>query len=111
MSAVAVGLARLDQEIANVEGEITRLSQDTSALGDLSALAEAMETAQVHLAQSEAAAQASEQAHIEARQKLEACRTPLSEADKRVQRLETEARTISKLVNGEYCLHRRRAQW
>ena len=94
-------LARLDQEIANVEGEITRLSQDTSALGDLSALAEAMETAQVHLAQSEAAAQASEQAHIEARQKLEACRTPLGEADKRVQRLETEARTISKLVNGE----------
>jgi len=94
-------LARLDQEIANVEGEITRLSQDTSALGDLPALAEALETAQVHLAQSEGAAQANEQAHIDARQKLEACRTPLSEADKRVQRLETEARTISKLVNGE----------
>ena len=34
-------------------------------------------------------------------QKLEASRAPLSEADKRVQRLETEARTISKLVNGE----------
>ena len=94
-------LARLDQEIANVEGEITRLSQDTSALGDLPALAEALETAQVHLVQSEGAAQANEEAHIDARQKLEACRTPLSEADKRVQRLETEARTISKLVNGE----------
>ena len=33
--------------------------------------------------------------------KLEAARAPLNEADKRVQRLETEARTISKLVNGE----------
>src|SRR6185312_9814070 len=30
-----------------------------------------------------------------------ASRSPLAEADKRVQRLETEARTISKLVNGE----------
>ena len=33
--------------------------------------------------------------------RLEAARAPLAEADKRVQRLETEARTISKLVNGE----------
>src|SRR5207302_10928038 len=30
----------------------------------------------------------------------DAARNPLNEADKRVQRLETEARTISKLVNG-----------
>src|SRR5260370_8920148 len=42
-----------------------------------------------------------ETAHAAARQKLEAARAPLNEADKRVQRLETEARTISKLVNGE----------
>ena len=34
-------------------------------------------------------------------QTLEAARAPLNEADKRVQRLETEARTISKLVNSE----------
>src|SRR5258706_1863074 len=43
----------------------------------------------------------SEAGHAEARQKLEGVRAPLNEADKRVQRLETEARTISKLVNGE----------
>ena len=61
----------------------------------------AMETAQETLAESEAAAQASETGHVAARQKLEASRAPLNEADKRVQRLETEARTISKLVNGE----------
>src|SRR5260370_8298917 len=60
-----------------------------------------METAQESLAASEAAAQASETGHVAARQKLEASRAPLTEADKRVQRLETEARTISKLVNGE----------
>ena len=47
------------------------------------------------------AARASEEAHIAARAKLEASRAPLADADRRVQRLETEARTISKIVNGE----------
>jgi chromosome segregation protein len=94
-------MARLDQDIANVASEEQKLAQETAALGDLTALAEAMETAHQSLAQSEAAAQTSEAAHAAARQKLEAARAPLAEADKRVQRLETEARTISKLVNGE----------
>jgi chromosome segregation protein len=94
-------LARLDQDIANVAGEEQKLAQETGALGDLAALTEATKTAQGSLAQSEAAAQASEAAHTAARAKLEAARAPLNEADKRVQRLETEARTISKLVNGE----------
>src|SRR5665647_2656403 len=94
-------LARLDQEIANVASEEQKLAQETSGLGDLAALAGTMETAQQGLAQSEAAAQGSEASHVAARQKLEAARAPLNEADKRVQRLETEARTISKLVNGE----------
>ena len=94
-------LARLDQEIASVQADEQKLSDETGNLGDLDALAGAMETAQETLAVSEAAAQASETGHVAARQKLEASRAPLTEADKRVQRLETEARTISKLVNGE----------
>src|SRR5690349_8576192 len=94
-------LARLDQEIASVAADEQKLSDETGNLGDLDALAAAMETAQETLAVSEAAAQASESGHVAARQKLEASRAPLTEADKRVQRLETEARTISKLVNGE----------
>lgn len=94
-------LARLNQDIANVHTEEQQLAQDTSRLGDLAALTAAMETAQLGLAQSETAAQESEAGHVAARSKLEAARAPLGEADKRVQRLETEARTISKLVNGE----------
>jgi chromosome segregation protein len=94
-------LARLDQDIANVRNEERKLAEETGNLGDLAALAGAMESAQQNLAQSEAAAQASEAAHAAARQKLDAARSPLNEADKRVQRLETEARTISKIVNGE----------
>jgi chromosome segregation protein len=94
-------VARLDSDIANVGNEEQKLAQETSGLGDLSLLAAAVETAQQSLAQSEAAAQMTEAGHAAARQKLEAARAPLNEADKRVQRLETEARTISKLVNGE----------
>ena len=94
-------LARLDQDIANVQSEEQKLAEETGGFGDLETLAGAMESAQQNLAQSEAAAQASEAAHAAARQKLDAARSPLNEADKRVQRLETEARTISKIVNGE----------
>jgi chromosome segregation protein len=94
-------LARLDQDMVNVQNEEQKLAQETSGLGDLASLAAGMETAQQGLAQSEAASQGAESGHVVARQKLEAARAPLNEADKRVQRLETEARTISKLVNGE----------
>ena len=94
-------LARLDQEIANVQSEVEKLAQQTSGFGDLDALAAAVETAQQSLAQSESSVLDSEAAHVAMRQQLEAARSPLAEADKRVQRLETEARTISKIVNGE----------
>jgi chromosome segregation protein len=94
-------LARLDQDIANVARDEQMLAEETSGLGDLAALAAAMDTAQKTLAQSENTAQLSEIGHVNARSMLEAARAPLAEADKRVQRLETEARTISKLVNGE----------
>src|SRR6201997_220146 len=60
-----------------------------------------MENAQQHRAECEATVQESEATQVAARAKLEAARAPLAEADKRVQRLETEARTISKMVNGE----------
>ena len=61
----------------------------------------AVEASQQNRASSESAVQTAESGHAAARAKLEAARTPLNEADKRVQRLETEARTISKIVNGE----------
>jgi chromosome segregation protein len=71
-------LARLDQEIASVQADEQKLSDETGNLGDLDALAGAMETAQETLAVSEAAAQASETGHVAARQKLEASRAPLT---------------------------------
>ena len=94
-------LTRLGQEIANVEAEIERLTQTTSGFGDIDELAALMETAQEILLMAEATVSDAEQAHVAARQTLEASRAPLNEADRKVQRLETEARTISKILNGE----------
>jgi chromosome segregation protein len=94
-------LARLDQDIANVERDEQMLAQETGDLGDLAALAAAVETSQQNRESAESAVQTAESSHAASRAKLESARAPLNEADKRVQRLETEARTISKIVNGE----------
>ena len=94
-------LARLDQDIVNVESEVEKLAAETGGLGDLNELAAAMEAAAETLLISETTTQASEAAHVSARARLEASRAPLADAEKRVQRLETEAKTISKIVNGE----------
>ena len=94
-------VARLDQEIATVNADIDQLAAQTSGFGDLDVLAGAMETAQQILAQSETEVQTAEATQVVARQTLEASRGPVAEADKRVQRLETEARTLSKILNGE----------
>jgi len=94
-------LTRLSEEIARVESEIDALTAQTSGFGDLDELAMLMETAQEILLQAEYSVAENEAAHVAARQTLDASRAPLVEADKKVQRLETEARTISKILNGE----------
>ncbi|HVV42054.1 MAG TPA: chromosome segregation protein SMC [Nitrobacter sp.] len=101
-------LARIDQEIAGVQRETDALTQQTSGFGDLDALTAAIESAQQALAQSEATTREREADHATARSQLDtaraavdAARGPLQEADKRAQRLETEAKTIAKILNGE----------
>ncbi|MGN6309908.1 MAG: chromosome segregation protein SMC [Xanthobacteraceae bacterium] len=94
-------LARLDHEIATVNADVEQIAAQTSGFGDVDALAGAVEAAQEMLGQAEFTVQTAEVTHVVARQALEASRAPLTEADKRVQRLETEARTLSKILNGE----------
>ena len=53
------------------------------------------------MTEAEAAAVAAEAAHNVARSDLEAAREALSESEKRVQRLETEAKTLSKMLSLE----------
>jgi chromosome segregation protein len=88
--------ARLESEMAGVESEIASLQ--TAGGPDLATLAAAVEAVTAAVTEAEAAAIAAETAHTAARQQLDATRAPLAEAERRVQRLETEAKTLSKVL-------------
>jgi chromosome segregation protein len=89
-------IARISTEIEAIERELATLQ--TADLGPLDAV---LEGAQVALTEAEAAAVAAEAAHNVARSEMEAARTALAESEKRVQRLETEAKTLSKMLSLE----------
>jgi chromosome segregation protein len=91
--------ARLDQEFAAVESELAQLEAAGKAGPDLAALAAAVEQAQAAVAAAEADALRAEVAQSAARQALDAARKPLAEAERRAQRLETESRTLAKLLH------------
>ena len=86
-------VGRINGEIEAIERELSTLREGTSA-----PLAAAVEGAQVALTEAEAAAVAAEAAHNVARAEFEAARGALAESEKRVQRLETEAKTLSKML-------------
>ncbi len=86
---------RLEAELANVEAG---LAATGSGEPDLPALGQELAAAQVALAAAESAARAAEVAHTRARDEIDAARAPLATAERHVQRLETEAKTIGKLL-------------
>jgi chromosome segregation protein len=86
-------IARISAEIAAIESELATLP-GADAVG----LPAAVEGAQAALTEAEAAAVAAEAAHNVARAELEATREACAESEKRVQRLETEAKTLSKML-------------
>jgi chromosome segregation protein len=85
-----------------LEAEITNIDAGLAATGsgepDLAALGKALASAQRALGEAENAARAAEVAHTQAREKLDTARAPLTAAEHSVQRLETEAKTIGKLL-------------
>ena len=89
-------ITRITSEIAEIERELATLKS-----ADNAPLAAAVEGAQAALTEAEAAAVAAEAAHANARLDLEAARTALSETEKGVQRLETEAKTLAKMLSLE----------
>src|SRR6185312_15655893 len=89
-------VVKISSEIAAIERELSTLQS-----ADNAPLAAAVEGAQAALTEAEAAAVAAEAAHNVARGDLEAAREALSESEKRLQRLETEAKTLSKMLSLE----------
>jgi chromosome segregation protein len=86
-------IARLNSEIDAIESELATLRNADSA-----PLAAALEGAQSALTEAEAAAIAAEAARNNARAAMDGAQAELSEAEKRVQRLETEAKTLAKML-------------
>ncbi len=90
---------RVDDELAGVEAELTQLGADATGRPDLVALAKVADTAQAAAAEAEALAVRAETAHSGARQALDLAREPLADAERRAQRLDTESRTLAKLLH------------
>ena len=89
-------ITKISSEIVAIERELATL-QSTDAVP----LAAAVEGAQAALTEAEATAIAAEAAHNVARAELETARAASAESEKRVQRLETEAKTLSKMLSLE----------
>jgi chromosome segregation protein len=86
---------RLAAELGEIDAGLAENGTDAF---DLSALVSGVSGAQSALAEAEAAAQRAEAAHRQAREDVDAARGPLTAAERTVQRLETEAKTIRKLL-------------
>jgi chromosome segregation protein len=87
--------ARLEAELTNINAG---LAATDSGAPDVTALTAALTGAQSALAEAEQAARDAEVAHAKARENIDAARSPLTATEKTVHRLETEAKTIGKLL-------------
>jgi chromosome segregation protein len=92
-------VVRLTDEIRAVESELREVEAEGAQGADVATLASAAETAQGAVEQAEAAAVRAEVAHSAARQALDGARAPLAEAERRVQRLDAEAKTLARLLH------------
>jgi chromosome segregation protein len=92
-------LTRLQGEIAEVETQLAGLDASREGAADLAALSAAVEAAQAAAAEAEAAMLRTEVGHSSARQGLDAVRPSFTEAERRLHRLETEARTLRKVLD------------
>jgi chromosome segregation protein len=89
--------SRAADEISAVEAELKQL--EAAERADLAMLAGAAEAAHSAVTDAEADALRTEAAHSAARQALDVARGPLAEAERRAQRLDTEAKTLARLLH------------
>ncbi|MGE3144156.1 MAG: chromosome segregation protein SMC [Pseudorhodoplanes sp.] len=90
-------LVRLSREVEDVAGELAAL--DTAGVADLSQLQGVADAAQSAIAEAEAQSLRAEAAHSGARQALDVARGPLADAERKAHRLETEAKTLAKVLH------------
>jgi chromosome segregation protein len=101
MSEHSSRLMKLEGQIGEVETELAALEQPANGAPDVMELAAVAETAQDMVTEAEAAALRAEAAHSGARQALDVARGPAAEAERRVGRLEAEAKALAKMIDVE----------
>ncbi len=92
--------ARHRSEREGLERSLSELDADSGAGPAVEALRERLAAAATGVGQAEAASQAARQALAAAREAEQKARVPQAEADRKAQRLETEVRTLQKLLSG-----------
>jgi len=90
---------RLQRQIADIEREAAAIAERIRGLADPVEKRALVEAAESALAAAEALAVSSEKAVAEARAAETGARSPLDEAKSTLARIETEARTLAKIVN------------
>ena len=92
---------KLEREHGQVTEELEKLIADAARAVDLEGLSAATAAAQEAVAAAEADTLRAEAAQSAARQALDVARQPLAEAERNAQRLETEAKTLARLLHVE----------
>jgi chromosome segregation protein len=92
---------KLEREHGQVTEELERLIADAARAVDLEGLSAATAAAQEAVTAAEADTLRAEAAQSAARQALDVARQPLAEAERNTQRLETEAKTLARLLHVE----------
>ncbi|MBG0809248.1 chromosome segregation protein SMC [Methylosinus sp. H3A] len=91
-------VSRFEAELTRVETEFALIAGQGGAVEEVERLAESLEMASEAAREADETALMAEEAAIEAREAESLSRQPLAEAEKRAGRLETEARTLEKLL-------------
>ncbi|WP_018267002.1 chromosome segregation protein SMC [Methylosinus sp. LW4] len=91
-------VSRFEAELTRVETEFALIAGQGGAAEEVERLAEALEMANEAAREADETALMAEETAIEAREAESLSRQPLAEAEKRAGRLETEARTLEKLL-------------
>ncbi len=96
--AEAQQLQRFETELEQVNGELAALREESGSDEEFFALGERLSDAEAAVEEAERIALEAEDRHVQARDAETAARQQFSDADRAAQRLETEVRTLSKLL-------------
>ena len=98
LAAEAQRLQRFETELTQVNGELSALRENAGSDEEFFALGERLSDAEAAVEEAERAALEAEDRHVQLREQDSQARQQFADADRVAQRLETEVRTLSKLL-------------